>query len=44
MTNLFGKKKIKISEMDGTKLDTAIISSEKDADEVFSRWKKKGLM
>ncbi len=45
MTNsFFGKKKIRISEMDGTKLDSAIISSEKEADQVFKRWKLKGLM
>jgi len=42
--SFFGKKKIRISEMDGTKLDSAIISCEKDAENVFKRWKQKGLM
>ena len=42
--NYFGKKKIKISEMDGTKLDSAIITSEEDVKSVFARWKNKGLM
>ena len=41
---LFGKKKIKICEMDGRKLDSATISNEKEAEAVFKRWKKKGLM
>jgi len=40
---MFGKKKIKISDASGTKLDSAVITNEKEADEVFSRWKKKGL-
>ena len=44
MTNFFGKKKLRICEMDGTKIDSAIISSDKEAQDVFKRWKKKGLM
>ena len=40
---MFGKKKIKICDSDGSKLDSAIISNDKDAQIVFNRWKKKGL-
>ena len=42
--NILGNKKIKISEMDGKKLDSAIVSSNKELDAVVKRWKKKGLM
>jgi hypothetical protein len=41
---MFGKKKIKIEEWDGRKIDSAVIKCEKDADELFERWKKKGLI
>jgi len=44
MNKFFGSKKIKISDMDGSKLDSAIISSPKDMDSVMKRWKKKGLI
>jgi len=42
--NMFGKKKLKLCEADGTKIDTAIISSVKDTEDVIKRWKRKGLM
>ena len=38
-----GKMKIKICGADGRKLDSAVISNDKDAKNVFSRWKKKGF-
>ena len=38
-----GKKKIKICDSDGSKIDVAMISSEQDAENVLKRWKKKGL-
>ena len=41
--NMFGMKKIKIFDMDGSKLDTALVSSKKEAKSVFDRWEKKGL-
>jgi len=42
--NMFGKKKLKLCEADGTKIDTAIITSVKDTEAIIKRWKKKGLM
>lgn len=38
-----GKRKIQIKDWDGAKLDSAVVSSTKEADKVFKRWKKKGL-
>ena len=38
-----GKKKLKICDFDGVKIDSAVISSPADADKVILRWKKKGL-
>jgi hypothetical protein len=40
---MFGKKKIKICDSTGAKIDVAIISNENDAKNVLDRWKKKGL-
>lgn len=41
---MFGKKKIKICDFDGTKLDTVILSDKDDIKRVLQRWKKKGLI
>lgn len=41
---MIGKKKIKICDFNGAKLDVAIISDSTDAQKVFSRWKRKGLI
>ena len=38
----FGKKFIKISDSCG-KLDSAVVSNEKDVKELMKAWKKKGL-
>jgi hypothetical protein len=38
-----GKKKIKICDIDGGKLDVATISNEQDAKDLIKRWKLKGL-
>lgn len=37
------KKKITIEEYNGGKLDKCVINSEKEAEDLFKRWKKKGL-
>jgi len=44
LKKIISKKKLKLCDFDGRKIDTAIISSDKEAEEVFKRWKKKGLM
>jgi len=36
------KKKLKIYDFDGRKLDTVIITSSNDADKLVKRWKLKG--
>jgi len=41
--NFQGKKKLKICDANGAKLDSAVITNEKDAEKVFTRWKKKGM-
>ena len=38
------KKKIKIMDWDGKKLDSAVISNKDDAKKVFKRWKLKGFL
>jgi len=38
------KKKIRISDFDGKKLDSAVIASQDDAKKVFKRWKLKGWL
>lgn len=40
---MFSKKKLKICDFDGKKIDSVIIKSEDEAEKVFTRWKKKGL-
>jgi hypothetical protein len=37
------KKKIKIFDFDGTKIDSAIVTNEDDAKKCIKRWKLKGL-
>jgi hypothetical protein len=37
------KKKISIEEYNGGKLDKCVINGEKDAEELFKRWKNKGF-
>jgi len=44
MVNMFGKKKLRISDANNTKLDSAIITNDVDAAKVIARWKKKGLL
>ena len=38
------RRKIKICDYDGRKLDTAIILTDKDVKKAFQKWKKKGLL
>ena len=38
------RKKMRISEMDGKHIDSAVVSSPEDAENVFKRWKIKGLI
>jgi hypothetical protein len=37
------KRKIKICDFDGRKIDSVIISNEKDVKIALKNWKKKGL-
>ena len=37
------KRKIKICDFDGRKLDTAIVLTEKDIKKVLKKWKLKGF-
>lgn len=44
MMNPLGKKKLKICDFDGRKIDTAVVNDEKEAKKVLNRWKMKGLI
>jgi len=44
MADMFGRKKLKLMDIDNTKLDTAIVSSDADVKGVLARWKKKGFL
>jgi hypothetical protein len=44
MRKMFGKKKIKLCDFDGRKIDTAIVTNEDDIKKTLKRWKLKGLM
>jgi len=37
------KKKIRISDFDGKKLDSAVVTNEKDVKKALKRWKLKGF-
>jgi hypothetical protein len=38
------RKKMRISEMDGKHIDSAVVSCPADAEKVLTRWKLKGLL
>jgi hypothetical protein len=42
--NYKGKKKMKICDSTGAKIDVAVVTNEKDAENVLKRWKMKGLL